>query len=121
MSPLAWLALTLLGGAGAVLRYGVDEAIGARIKGDFPLGTFAVNVAGTFALGVLTGANVAGTALFVLGTGLLGSLTTFSTWMFETQRLAEDGETTVAVWNLAASLAAGLAAGAAGWALGAAV
>jgi CrcB protein len=119
VSAPAWVALALLGGLGAVLRYGIDGAIGGRAKGEFPLGTFAVNVGGTFALGVLTGADVAGTALFVAGTGLLGSLTTFSTWMFETERLAEDGETAVAAWNLAASLAAGLAAGAAGWALGA--
>jgi CrcB protein len=119
MSPLAWVGVVLLGGVGAVLRFRVDGAIGGRVKSDFPYGTFAVNVSGSFALGLLTGAGATDTALFVAGTGLLGSFTTFSTWMFETERLGEEGEAALGVANLAASIAAGLAAAGAGWALGA--
>ncbi|MDX6426898.1 MAG: fluoride exporter [Gaiellaceae bacterium] len=121
MTVLDWVGLALLGGVGAVLRYLVDGWVERRYPGEFPLGTFAVNMCGTFALGVLTGAHVADAALFIVGTGLIGAFTTFSTWMFETQRLLEDGEAAVAGWNVATSIAAGLAAGGAGWALGALV
>lgn len=121
MTLLDWIGLALLGGVGAMLRYLVDGWVEDRYRGEFPLGTFAVNMSGTFALGVLTGAHVADAALFIVGTGLIGAFTTFSTWMFETQRLLEDGEITAAGWNVAASIAAGLAAGGAGWALGALV
>jgi fluoride exporter len=119
MTVLDWIGLALLGGVGATLRYLVDAWVESRYRGEFPLGTFAVNVSGTFALGVLTGAHVANAALFIVGTGLIGAFTTFSTWMFETQRLLEDGEAAVASWNVFASIVAGLAAGGAGWALGA--
>jgi fluoride exporter len=115
----AWIGLALLGGVGAVARFGIDRAISAGREGEFPLGTFAINVVGAFVLGVLTGAAVTGTWLFVAGTGFLGSFTTFSTWIFETDRLAEDGEAGVALANLGASVAAGLAAAGAGWAMGA--
>jgi len=119
VSPLAWVGVVLIGGLGAVLRFRIDGAIGSRVKSDFPYGTFAINVSGSFALGLLWGAGVSDTALFVLGTGLLGSYTTFSTWMFETERLGEEGEVAVGVANLVVSLATGLAASAVGWALGA--
>ncbi len=119
MSAVWWVALALLGGLGAVARFHIDAGIGGRLKGDFPYGTLAINVAGSFALGVLTGSHVASETLFALGTGFLGSFTTFSTWMFETERLAEDGETAVAGANVLVSIAVGLAAAGAGWALGA--
>lgn len=121
MSALRWVALALLGGLGAVARFHVDAAIGGRLKGDFPYGTLAVNIGGAFALGVLVGADVVGETLFLVGTGFLGSFTTFSTWMFETERLAEDGESKVAGANVIVSIAAGLAAAGAGWGLGAIV
>ena len=119
MSPLAWAAVVLVGGAGAVLRFRIDAAVSRRTTGEFPTGTLVINVSGAFALGVLTGAGIGGAALFVAGTGFLGSFTTFSTWMFETERLAEDGETSVSAANIVVSVAAGLAAGGLGWALGA--
>jgi fluoride exporter len=114
----SWIALALLGGVGAVLRFEIDSVISSGRAGEFPLGTFVINLAGTFVLGLLTGAHVSGTWLFVVGTGLLASFTTFSTWMLETERLAEDGEETVALANLGVSVVAGLAAGGAGWAIG---
>lgn len=119
MSLGAWICLALVGGAGAVARFGIDGAVSARREGEFPLGTFTINVAGAFVLGLLTGAAVTGTWLFVVGTGFLGSFTTFSTWIFETERLAEDGEEVVAIANLGIGVAAGLAAAGAGWAIGA--
>jgi CrcB protein len=119
VSLLTWIGLALVGGIGAVLRFRIDGAISARRDGAFPLGTFAINIGGAFCLGLLTGASVTGTWLFIAGTGLLGSFTTFSTWVFESERLAEDGEDTVAFANLGLSIAAGLAAAGLGWAIGA--
>lgn len=121
MTTWHWVALVLAGGVGAVLRFGIDAAVEQRVATEFPVGTFAVNVSGSFALGVVVGTHAAGAVAFVVGTGLIGSFTTFSTWMFESQRLAEDGELAPAGWNLALGVAAGLLAAAAGWALGAAL
>jgi fluoride exporter len=111
----------LIGGLGAVARFAVDSLIQRRSRSELPLGTFAVNVSGSFALGVLAGASAASTLLLLAGTALIGSFTTFSTWMFETERLAEDGELELAVLNALGSLAAGLAAAVAGFALGGAL
>jgi CrcB protein len=119
MTLVDWTGLALLGGVGAVLRYAVDGLVGRRFTTLFPLGTFSINIAGSFALGLLTGAHPASDVLFLVGTGLIGSFTTFSTWIFETQRLGEQGEVAVACWNIAGTVAAGLAAGGAGWALAA--
>jgi CrcB protein len=121
MSLLDWVALALLGGGGAVLRYLIDAWVDRRLETAFPLGTFVINSTGSFALGLLTGLHATSAVLFVVGTGLIGSFTTFSTWVFETQRLAEEGKRAVAGWNVALTLAAGLAAGGAGWALAAAL
>jgi CrcB protein len=88
-------------------------------QSDFPLGTFVVNIVGSFELGILIETHAESAALFIVGTGFLASFTTFSTWMFETQRLSEDGELTLAAWNLVASVAAGLSAAGLGWAVGA--
>ena len=119
MSLGAWIALGVVGGLGAVARFLIDGAISTRREGEFPLGTFTINITGAFALGLMTGAGVTGTSLFVLGAGFLGSFTTFSTWVFETERLAEDGEEAVGIANLGISIVAGLAAAGAGWAIGA--
>lgn len=118
MSIWIWVGIALLGGAGAVLRFELDGLV-QRITDEFPLGTLTVNAAGSLALGILVGARVGGDALLLAGTGLLGSFTTFSTWMLETQRLTEDGDERVAVWNVGLSLAVGLVAAGGGWAIGA--
>lgn len=119
MSAYAWIGIALLGGAGALGRFRLEAAVQRWAHTDFPAGTFAVNVSGSFCLGVLTGLGVGDTVLFVLGTGFIGSFTTFSTWMLETERLGEEGEGRLALVNLGLSLAAGLVAGALGWAVGA--
>jgi CrcB protein len=110
--------LVLLGGAvGAPVRYLTDVSV-QRLHGTvFPWGTWTVNVVGSFVLGVVAAAGP-DWLVTLAGTGLCGALTTFSTFGYETVRLSEEGETTAAVANVAASLAAGLAAAAAGWWLG---
>jgi CrcB protein len=105
---------------GTVARFVVHEWIRTRHRARFPFGTLAVNLSGSLALGWLVGRGIGGDAAFVLGTGVLGSYTTFSTWMFESERLVEEGEPGIAAANVAVSLVAGLAAVACGWAIGAA-
>lgn len=114
-----WLGAGALGAVGAVARFVMDGAIGARVVGDMPWGTLAVNVTGALAVGVLVGAGVHGDARLLVVGGLIGSFTTFSTWMFETQRLAEEGETRAALVNIALSVALGIGAVALGWWIGA--
>lgn len=120
MSAGTWIGIGLLGGIGALLRFHVDALVQSRVRSELPLGTLVVNVIGSFALGLLTGAGVTGDALLLAGTAVLGSFTTFSTWMLETERLVEDGDDRVAIQNIGVSVVAGLAAAGLGWVLGAA-
>jgi CrcB protein len=78
MSVGLWVSVGVLGGLGAVARVTLTQAGGGSVRG-----TLGVNLAGTLVLGVLVGAGVHGHALVLLGGGLLGALTTFSTWMAE--------------------------------------
>lgn len=109
MSLPVVLALGVLGGVGAVARFVLDGAIGRRLGREFPLGTLAVNLSGTFILGVLVGAALSGDALRLAATGLLGAYTTFSTWALESHRLGEDGRVGLGALNLAGSLVLGVA------------
>jgi len=115
------LGVAVLGGLGAVARLLLDGAVSRRLARPFPFGTLAVNLTGAFALGVLAGAAVEGDALRLAGLALIGSYTTFSTWMLESHRLAEDGAPGPALVNLAGSLAAGLAVAGLGHWLGGAL
>jgi fluoride exporter len=115
------LGIGLVGGCGAIARFLIDAAVAARLGRSFPFGTLAVNASGALILGVLVGASVAGDAYALAATGALGAFTTFSTWMLETHRLAEDGQLRLAGWNAAVSLALGLAAAELGRLLGGAL
>ena len=106
-----WAGVALLGGVGALLRFGLDGFVAERASGsEFPWGTFAVNISGSFALGVVAGASLHGDALRLAGTATLGSYTTFSTWMLEAHRLGEDGSLALAVLNIVLSLMVGVGA-----------
>jgi CrcB protein len=100
----------LVGGLGAVARFVLDGWIGTRFGRELPLGTFAINISGSFLLGLLDGLALHGDAMVIAGTATIGAYTTFSTWMFETHRLAEDGEFVAAVLNIGLSIIAGFAA-----------
>lgn len=105
--------LVALGAAiGAPLRYLVDRAIQTRHDSLFPWGTLTVNVAGSFLLGMLAAAslNTAAPVLAAAGTGLCGTLTTYSTFGYETVRLLQDRARLFALANVAANVVAGLAA-----------
>ncbi|WP_433269928.1 fluoride efflux transporter CrcB [Actinosynnema sp. CS-041913] len=101
--------------AGAVGRYLVDRFLQARHDSTFPWGTLTVNVAGSFILGCVAGADPVWTAL--IGVGFCGGLTTYSTFSFETVRLLEDGAYKQAFANVTVSVVAGVAAAAAGYAI----
>lgn len=120
------LLLVLAGAAvGAPLRYLTDVLVQSRHDSVFPWGTLAVNVVGSLLLGVTAGA-LAGRGgdvgvLALVGTGLCGALTTFSTFSFETVRLAQEGSVLASGLNVLANVALCLAACAGGWSLAVAV
>ena len=118
------VGVLLAGACGATARYGLDGAVQSRVGGVFPWGTFAINVSGSFALGV-----IAGLALYqglpdapraIVGSGFCGAYTTYSTFSYETVRLVEEGSRVTAVTNVIASTVAGVIAAAAGLAVAAA-
>jgi fluoride exporter len=114
VSPLVWTAVFVIGGCGSVLRLVVDGTVGTRIARGFPYGTFVVNLSGALVLGVLTGLALGSQAALLAGTAAVGSYTTFSTWMLETQRLDEDRQRVPALLNIVVSLVVGVAAAALG-------
>jgi CrcB protein len=121
IEALTWASVALLGAVGAWARFYVGVVVAARWVSAFPFGTLIVNLTGGFLLGVLTGASVTGDALLMLGTGLLGAYTTFSTWIVEAQRLGEDGAVQAMWLYLLGSGIAGLAVTGGGWLLGGAL
>ena len=113
--------VALAGGLGAALRFIVDGVVARWVRGSVPLGTFAVNVTGSFVLGLVVASTTAGSDVrAVVGTGLLGGYTTFSAASVEAVLLARAGGTralTAAALHAAAMLAFSLAAAALGlWA-----
>lgn len=108
----------MLGAAvGAPARYLIDRAVSRRHRRSYPWGTFTVNVAGSFALGLVVPVSSAEVRLLV-GAGFCGALTTYSAFAYENLRLAEDGAARVAVSYLVGSVAAAVGAGLLGVALG---
>ncbi|MEU9163043.1 fluoride efflux transporter CrcB [Streptomyces sp. NPDC048424] len=109
-----WLLVVVGAVVGAPLRYLTDRAVQARHDSVFPWGTFVVNAAACLLLGVLTGALLAGAASsqlqLLLGTGLCGALSTYSTFSYETLRLAERGWRFLAAANVVMSVLVGLGA-----------
>lgn len=120
MSPAVWVGCAALGAVGAIVRAETAAVMTRRHGLRFPWGTLAVNLAGAFAIGVLHGTGVGGRTAVLLGAGLLGSLTTFSTWMLESFRLLRS-EPAAGLGNLGGSLAIGLSLVALGDLLGSAL
>jgi len=121
------LLLIGLGGfAGAISRYLVDGFVTDRTAGAFPWGTLAVNLSGSFVLGLLFAmtaerailpADIRGPVMI----GFIGAYTTFSTFMLESWVLIENGSYASAVANLGGSLLLGLVAVVAGLTIGRAI
>jgi CrcB protein len=116
---MGFLFVCLGAAVGAPARYLVDRAVQSRAERSragslFPWGTLTVNVVGSFVLGLLVGVGVPDDVRLLVGTGLCGALTTYSTFGYETFRLAEDGARLYAVLNVGLTLLLGLASAAAG-------
>ena len=118
--------LMVFGALGAVARYGLDGLISDRASTAFPWGIFAVNISGSFVLGLLFTVMTERVAVDAdvriwITTGFLGAYTTFSTLTLESVRLFQDRAYVLAAANSIGSLAAGLLAATAGVALGSAL
>ena len=107
--------------AGAVLRHLVQRFFEVRAagRGGVIWGTAAVNVAGSFALGLLAGGGSPAWVLALLGTGVCGGLTTFSAFAHESVGTAASGRRALAVARVVVEVGAALAACGAGLAAGA--
>ena len=100
---------------GGVLRYAVSLMFAKQIPSAFPYGTFIVNIAGCFLIGLVFALSEKGDVLspewrIFLTTGFCGGFTTFSTFSFESIRLLQDGEFLYVAMNLIGSVIVGLAA-----------
>ena len=119
---VTYLGVAVAGALGAPARYLVDGWVQRRTDAEIPVGTMAVNLSGSFLLGLLAGLvlhhGFPHTPQVLLGAGFCGAYTTFSTFMFETVRLTEERARFQALVYLAVSLGGGLAAAALGLALG---
>ena len=112
---MIWVLVAIGGAAGSVLRYGANRLAAHYLGADTVVGTFAVNVAGSFLLGFLATVFIQRSGLptevRVMATvGLLGGFTTFSTLAYDGVRLVSSGEYARAGISLAANIVVGLAA-----------
>lgn len=125
MSVLTIVLLGLAGGLGAGTRFVVDGLVRSRLRTALPVGTMAINVTGSFLLGLVAGAVIAGAAppelQTIAGTGFLGGYTTFSTASFETVRLIQSRRTGLALLNGVGTAVISIGAAAAGLALSSAL
>ena len=105
------LAVGLAGSVGAVARYGVALLFkGLNIR--FPLGTLVINITGSLFLGwfyaYATSKNVDADLRLAIATGFVGAYTTFSTFMYESNSLIDDGAGVEAMVNIVGSLVLGI-------------
>lgn len=116
------LEIGVAAGFGAVGRYLLDQVIQHQHDMIFPWGTFVINVLGSFGLGLVTGLaahhGLPSSTTTIIGVGLCGGFTTWSTYCWESLAIAESGALGQASLNIFGSLAAGFAAAAAGLAIG---
>ena len=103
MNPGIFAALCVAGGVGAALRFVVDGLVRSRARTVFPWGTAVINITGSLVLGLLTGLSLSSFLapqwVLVLGTGMMGGYTTFSTASIETMRLVQEREYVMAIAN----------------------
>lgn len=126
MNPFELLLVAVGGGVGAALRFLLDGLVKVRVSDTalarLPVGTILINVSGSLLLGVLTGAGQAGAlplpTVAVLGTGMMGGYTTFSTASVETVQLLRSGKAGLAVLNGLGMLVVSVGAAALGLLIG---
>ncbi len=112
---MTWIWIGVGGAAGALARYVASGWVQGASPSSFPWGTFAVNVVGCFAIGLLAGL-LSGPALvrpevrLGLLVGFLGAFTTFSTYAYETLELGAAGQWAWCLWNVLLANGLGLVA-----------
>ena len=117
---MTWLLVGVGGALGSMARYGINQAADRWLPVDFPFGTFIVNAVGCLAFGAIAGigerSGVMTPALRVFClTGVLGGLTTFSSYSYESFALARSGTWGLVMVNALGQLIVGFAAVAGGW------
>ncbi len=122
-SDMTLVFIAVGGAAGAVSRYLVQGWVEQLTGGRFPWGTFAVNITGSFLLGLVFALSIDRAVLapeirVPLMVGFIGSYTTFSTLMLESWRLVEEGDVVFMLGNIFGSIVVGMIAVVAGLALG---
>jgi len=122
VTPVLFLALSVAGGVGAALRLVVDGTVKAQTRTSFPIGTMIINITGALLLGFVTEIAFRGilpdAARLIVGTGLLGGYTTFSTASFESVRLIQQRRYGAAVLNSVGMVTLAVIAALAGAGLG---
>jgi CrcB protein len=114
MTAVIWAAVVVIGGLGSVCRFLLDRTVAARAGRALPFGTLVVNLSGATLLGAISGLALSPHGALLAGTAFVGAYTTFSTWMLETQRLAEERLIGAAAANVVVSLSLGICAAAIG-------
>lgn len=104
-----YMLIAIGGSLGSLSRFLVSKSIAEQHSGAYPLGTFAINLAGAFLLGVITAFHVNFSVYAFIAIGFLGSFTTFSTFMFESFSLFQSGEKKNAILYLMISMGLGIA------------
>lgn len=119
---LKYIAVGVGGFLGATARYALGAYIGSRYGVRFPLGTFVINVSGSFLIGLILTLLARTTASaywrYLIPIGFIGAYTTFSTFEYETLRAIQDGQVMTGVLNVGLSLVIGFIAVWAGASLG---
>jgi CrcB protein len=112
------LFVALGAAVGAPVRYLTDRAVQSRHRTRFPWGTLVVNLVASLVLGIVAGDQLSAELTALVGTGFCGGLSTFSTFSYETVRLAEVRAWFESASNVFASLIGGLGAVTLGWSIG---
>ena len=110
---IEFLAVCVAGGIGAALRFIIDGAIRHRTPPSFPYATMIINISGSLVLGLLAGLVLGQVAShhwqLIIGTGMMGGYTTFSSYALEIVTLMRDDKLLRAMAYLLVSNAAGIA------------
>ena len=121
MTPLTWCLIIPAGALGALARYETGRLMWTRFGLRAPWGVLVVNLLGAFLLGLLAGAHPSDVLVIALGTGFLGSFTTFSTWMVESDMYGAGEQWNPLLLSIVGPLVGGLILVAAGFAAGSAL
>lgn len=119
MTPVLFVSVALAGGVGAVLRWAIEATVQGKSRSTFPWALLVINVVGSFALGVVTGMLAAlSPEAQLLGMGVLGGFTTFSSVATATALMLEERAFRAAAVNTIGTFAAAVLAALAGMWLG---